>query len=543
MQIELPYKKHQDNLLLTRTNEVWAFYKVYPTNVSRHNPQKRQEVNQDTARLSKALAPYKDFMYSGLPRNLDMHSKVKELKPMFAPGEEKLAEHYLDNSITLLEKDNGLIYERGYLVEVKISSNRETTSLKSAFKAALKQVAVGVMGLLGFELESTQSYFDDVRQAEEDLFTTMRLHGGQRLTHEELLYHTRSPFIRNQPHKVQEEVLFYDVQEAGQALVDSSEFLKENGETVTGVLKLSSETGTSYVKILPIYDLPDHGAGLDLHRFAEEQGFPVEFLSKIQTSDPKMVGLKLHFNEGKLKEQESHAAYHQEEVGKKNLILRFLSKYLRDEMDDEEPLFKHLDCLVVYGRTVEQILERAKGLQKLLQGKVGVSLATKDQMRLFYQLLPGVPLTEKSWISSSNAEALGEYAFATAEYIGMRSGFYIGRIDTVGESLKGQTVQELVEYSSRYVFLNPLAIAEGIAGALYDTPHIAITGKSGKGKTFLAGIIFLYSSLFDVQCLFVDPKAEKRQAFEAVLKDPYYQQTYPWFCDYLRRIHYVTLDA
>lgn len=543
MEVELPYRDHQDNLLLTRTNDIWAYYRISPTNVSRHHPEKRQEVNQDIAQLLKKIAPYGEYHSWGLPENLDMESKVKELEPQFASGEEDLANYYLGNSITYLQKDNGLIYQRGYLIGVKLSTSSEAASLKEAGKTALKQLATGVMGVIGYELADPQTYFEAARQIEEDLFTTMTLHGGQRLTHAEMLYLTRIPFIRNQVHRVEDEAIYQSVKETGQALVDSGDFKTADGRTVTGVIKLCSETGTSFIKILPLYDLPDYGLGLDIHRFAEEQRFGVECHTEGVTASEKMVGLKLHVTEGKLDEEAQNALRHQDEVSKKNLQHRFLAKNLRDEMEDNEPLFNHLDCLVVYGHSPEQTLARANGLRKLLDGKIGISPATKDQMRLFYQLLPGNSLQEKNWLSRSNAEALGEYAFATAEYIGMRSGFYIGRIDTVGETLKGQTVEDLVNYSSRYVFLNPLAIAEGIAGALYDTPHIAITGKSGKGKTFLAGLIFLFSSFFSVQSLFVDPKSEKRQAFEAVIKDPYYQKTYPWFCDYLSRMHYVTLDA
>ena len=45
-------------------------------------------------------------------------------------------------------------------------------------------------------------------------------------------------------------------------------------------------------------------------------------------------------------------------------------------------------------------------------------------------------------------------------------------------------LEELIYASNRFVFLNLLAIAEGIKGALFDAPHVAVTGKTGKGKTF-----------------------------------------------------------
>ncbi len=91
--------------------------------------------------------------------------------------------------------------------------------------------------------------------------------------------------------------------------------------------------------------------------------------------------------------------------------------------------------------------------------------------------------------------------------------------------------------------MNLLAIAEGIKGALFDAPHVAVTGKTGKGKTFLVGLLFLYSSFMNVQSLFVDPKGEKRKWFTKLIQDPYYQKHYPLFVEHLQKMSYVTLDA
>ncbi|WP_369676301.1 ATP-binding protein, partial [Enterococcus faecium] len=101
----------------------------------------------------------------------------------------------------------------------------------------------------------------------------------------------------------------------------------------------------------------------------------------------------------------------------------------------------------------------------------------------------------------------------------------------------------LIYASNRFVFLNLLAIAEGIKGALFDAPHVAVTGKTGKGKTFLVGLLFLYSSFMNVQSLFVDPKGEKRKWFTKLIQDPYYQKHYPLFVEHLQKMSYVTLDA
>ncbi|MCU9758960.1 ATP-binding protein, partial [Enterococcus faecalis] len=83
---------------------------------------------------------------------------------------------------------------------------------------------------------------------------------------------------------------------------------------------------------------------------------------------------------------------------------------------------------------------------------------------------------------------IGELMVATIEVLGMESGWYIGRKDVLGsDGIQGEKkpLEDLIFASNRYDYLNPLAIAVGIKGALYDAPHIAVTGNTGQGKTFL----------------------------------------------------------
>ncbi|WP_258863336.1 ATP-binding protein [Enterococcus gallinarum] len=166
---------------------------------------------------------------------------------------------------------------------------------------------------------------------------------------------------------------------------------------------------------------------------------------------------------------------------------------------------------------------------------------------MFYKCLLGQPLGRQlHWKHRTTVEAVGEWLFSAVSELGMESGWYIGRQDTLGDGgSRGEKtpLEELIYASNRFVFLNLLAIAEGIKGALFDAPHVAVTGKTGKGKTFLVGLLFLYSSFMNVQSLFVDPKGEKRKWFTKLIQDPYYQKHYPLFVEHLQKMSYVTLDA
>ena len=84
---------------------------------------------------------------------------------------------------------------------------------------------------------------------------------------------------------------------------------------------------------------------------------------------------------------------------------------------------------------------------------------------------------------------------------------------------------------------------EGIAGKLTKNPHILITGATGEGKSFLAELIFLLTSLQDVKCLYVDPKRSIRKHFEAIAHHPDFEKRFPLLAQHIKQIDFVTLDS
>lgn len=183
---------------------------------------------------------------------------------------------------------------------------------------------------------------------------------------------------------------------------------------------------------------------------------------------------------------------------------------MRERMNNGASIIDWLGCFVVYGNTRQEVRQRSLTIIKLLSQSVKVCRGKNDQIILFYKVLMGQSLGNQThWKQRTNVDAIAELLFGTIAELGMDSGWYIGRQDVVGlKGSKGEKteLEELIYASNKYVFLNPLAIAEGIKGALYDAPHMAVTGKTGKGKTFLVGLIFLYSSFLEAQSLFIDPK-------------------------------------
>lgn len=72
--------------------------------------------------------------------------------------------------------------------------------------------------------------------------------------------------------------------------------------------------------------------------------------------------------------------------------------------------------------------------------------------------------------------------------------------------------------------------------------HVLITGQTGKGKSFLAKLLWIYTSFFKGQMIYWDPKSEFADWFNKITESEDMQRKYPLFVNHLKTFKYVTLD-
>ncbi|MCC0828712.1 ATP-binding protein, partial [Staphylococcus aureus] len=102
--------------------------------------------------------------------------------------------------------------------------------------------------------------------------------------------------------------------------------------------------------------------------------------------------------------------------------------------------------------------------------------------------------------------------------------------------------EEAVASSRDIILFSLLLAAKGIKGAVSDSPHVLITGQTGKGKSFLAKLLWIYTSFFKGQMLYWDPKSEFAEWFDRVTESKEMQEKYPLFINHLKTFKYVTLN-
>ncbi|WP_137665532.1 ATP-binding protein [Enterococcus hulanensis] len=540
--VKNPIVAIKDNLLLTSDNNIWAYFQVSPKTITQNNPNAIQENKEQMANLMQLLAPYEDVELIMFPRTMNLSSKFTKLSEGFDKKNPDLGEYYSSETVNLLERE-GTIYRPSFLLGVKIKDQYIAESLKELFNKLTTELVDEVLGFAGYEWIDGEELLDRMIEVSNEVTQLLYSFSIRPLDEKEMIYVNRLQYIRGMRHKIEDENHWQDIEDIQSAVIRPIKKGK-------GILKIEDELGESYLSILPIGNFPDNMSNMNIFQFAQNLNFPVEFRMKLHY--PELMGsqglqMRAGWLNNRFKDEQSDQEKHGDEPTDRVLTIRYLLKHMRERMNNGEPIIDWLGCFVVYGNTRQEVRQRSLTIIKLLSQSVKVCRGKNDQIKLFYKLLMGQSLGNQThWKQRTNVAAIAELLFGTITELGMDSGWYIGRQDVVGlKGSKGEKteLEELIYASNKYVFLNPLAIAEGIKGALYDAPHMAVTGKTGKGKTFLVGLIFLYSSFLEAQSLFIDPKGEKKKWFMKLVNDPYYQQNYPLFIQHLNRINYVTLNV
>ncbi|EGP4752008.1 ATP-binding protein [Enterococcus faecium] len=541
--VESPLKALKDHLMLNNEGDIWGYYEVTPKTISQNNPKAMQDNKEMMASLLNLLRTYEDIDLTMYPRTLNLRSRFDKLAEGFDPESREIGEYYANETIHVLEQELGNVYRPSFLLGVKIKDAYIAEDVKELAKKMSDVVVQEVISLLGYELADPSALFEQVKLSEQELTQILFSYSIRPLSKNEMIYANRMQYIRGMKHKIEDENCITNVQNIQSSVLSP---LKKG----KGILKIEDELGESYVSFLPVGKFPDNMKNINLFQFVQDLRFPVELRVKLHYPEIKGVNgvsTKLGWLTNRFKEEQQVQEAEGGEASSRTKSIRFLASALREKLEQNQPVMDWLACLVVYGQTREEVRERSLQIIKSLDDVIKVYKGKKDQFSLFYKMAMGQALgTQKHWVQRTTCEAVAELLFATIEELGMSSGNYIGRLDVLGtEGSRGEKtpLEEFIYASNKYVFLNPLAIAEGITGALYDAPHIAVTGKTGKGKSFLVGLLFLYSSFLDVQSLFVDPKGEKRKWFKKVIHDPYYKENYPLFVKHLDSFNYVTLDA
>ncbi|HDD3578849.1 TPA: ATP-binding protein [Staphylococcus aureus] len=533
MNLKAPYAGLRDNLLLTKTGEVWAYYRVRSESISTANYDAKEESKKRMRYFLESIKGYQDFHFEMYDHDLDLRNKFKEISKDFDDEAFNVAEYYSKETIDVLEQELQMITHNSFVMGVKIRELADDAiTLKEILKSTLSDTAERIVSNFGFDVNLDDKILDKYKTFERDLADSFLGIGGERLTENELAYIIRKPFISNATHDVQEESSRRAITDIYNAVIDP---------TRLSVLEVENDNEKFYTTTVVVDDFPLDMEYTHLFEKAQNMPFPVECHVKAKIINNEKVKKKFdrakinHKQQAKEKQDTGDSA--SEDVQDNLFVLNQMER----EVTGSGVFIEWVFMFVIKSDDYRDCKRKAKRLMKRLkETQIYAVNPLADQLQLFYQCLHGNDLfINKYWLQRTTATGIAENLFGVSQSLGTKTGFYIGRID---KFIRSVSREEAVASSRDIILFSLLLAAKGIKGAVSDSPHVLITGQTGKGKSFLAKLLWIYTSFFKGQMLYWDPKSEFAEWFDRVTESKEMQEKYPLFINHLKTFKYVTLN-
>ncbi|MGG1244136.1 VirB4-like ATPase ConE [Bacillus cabrialesii] len=536
MRLKTPMKAIHKNLLLTRTGDVWAYYRIKSNSIPMQNKEKVESYKKKWQHLFEEITSYEDFHLLMYPSEYELEKRFKDLETDIAADAMDVARYYNEETVRLLEQRLGRLTKYDFILGVKLKSSLVNISveLKDNILSFFNTATDTVVKMLGWEQNVSTSFFEKYEEVEETLANIMASVRGERLSESEMTYINRYHFVRGLKHQTNEESEIKDVRSITNTIIDPTD---------PSVLHLHSDQDEGYTAFVVIDEFLHNMSESDLFYEAQSLPFPVEVQMKIQTESKSITKPALNLKRQQLKEEQKE----QQSTGDRSDVSTVTSatmiRHLQDEIKKEDVhVMNWLSVIVVHGKTKKECVGKATIVKRHLKGAgITCRLPVADQLNLFYKMLPGekLDITDKNWIQKTTQDGVAESLFAVNSDIGSKIGFFLGWVDRFQE----HTDLESAIMSSRdFVLFHPFLANQQLKGSKTRSPHCLITGDTGNGKSYLAKLIFNYISMLNIKSLYIDPKKEMRKWIQRVLNDEYIRENFPLYIAHLEKYNYITLD-
>ncbi|QWQ28429.1 ATP-binding protein [Bacillus sp. JNUCC-22] len=536
MKLRTPMKAIYNNLLLTRTGDVWAYYRIKSSSIPMQNKEEVESYKQKWKHLFEEITSYDDFHLMMYPSEYELEKRFEDLESDLAEDALDVARYYNEETVRLLEQRLGRLTKYDYIFGIKLKNSLVNISveMKDNVLSLFDTATNTVVKMLGWEQNVPTSFFYKYEEVEETLANVMASIWGERLTEQEMTYMNRYHFVRGLNHTIEEESEIRNVRSITNTLIDP---------THPSVLYLHSDQDEGFTSFVVVDEFLHNMSESDLFYEAQALPFPVEVQIKAQTESKSITKPALNIKKQQLKEEqrEQHSTGDRSDVS--TVTSATMVRHLQDEIKKEEVyLMNWLAVIVVHGKDKKDCTQKATIVRRHLKGAgITCRLPVADQMKLFYKMLPGekLDMTDKNWIQKTTQDGLAEGLFAVNSDIGSKIGFFIGWVDRF---LKHTDLENAILSSRDFVLFHPFLANQQLKGSKTRSPHCLISGDTGNGKSYLAKLLFNYISLLNIKALYIDPKKEMRKWIRKVLNDETIRENFPLYIAHLEKYNYITLD-
>ncbi|MEK4396692.1 ATP-binding protein [Bacillus sp. FSL K6-2860] len=523
-------------MILTRSGDVWAYYRIKSSSIPSQNQSKIEEYKDKWTSFYEDITEYEDFHLMMYPNEFDLEGRLNVLKKDIHEDAFDVASYYMQEAVSVMDQRLGRLTKPDFIIGIKL--NKTLLSMDADMKDNLVSMfdtaTDTVVNMLGWEQEISSEFFKKYIEIEDDLASTVTSVFGERLKESELKYINRYHFVRGLYHDVDEESQNGDIHSITNTVIDP---------TIPGSLKLVSDQDEGYISFVVVDEYFDNMVNSDLFFEVQALPFPVEVDIKAKVEGKGMTKAALNIKHQQLKEEQNEKHSLGDESDQSTMTSAFLVKDLQNKIKKEEvSLINWLAVVVVDGRSKKECTEKARLVVRHLKGAgIKCRIPIADQLSLFYKMLPAqkLDLMDKNWIQKTTQNGLAECLLGVDSFVGSKIGFFLGWGDRFD---KHTDLESAIRSSRDFVLYHPFLANQQIKGSKTRSPHCLITGDTGNGKSFLAKLLYQYISFMDVKALYIDPKKEMRKWITKIINNPQTRKDFPLYINHLEKYHFITLD-
>lgn len=532
-----------DGLILLKDGTVLSVFEVESQIVNTIEDSKKETSKDLVYNCLASLHEYNDVSIHSLHIDLELAKKISLLAQDIEQGQgtSPLGNYVISTMKSRLEEEVSYLFEYKHYIVVPLKSVNVTSDFKLTIEQTIATYRKNVLKMAGFEELPKIDWWKTWQNQKDMVQTKLHVLNVKEVAKADLELLNRLHFLGGQTYDRESELI---------ALENSIENVDETIiEVVDGnALKLTNGQETSYVATIPVVSYPKNVSYLHLQEELQNLEFPVDSVYKIRFSTQK--GFFSLFSRARNKRKNLGNTV--EETAENDDVQKIevleshqLLEDFQEKHDNKELMITYLHTLTITADSLEELNLKFDILfARLKELEVEVVKAVADRIYLFYKsrLTEILDNGRESFLQYGSLRGLCENLMFTTKKVGTEIGFSIGRVDNEISSWYGD-FQKALDSSTNVVFSNLLqANKVGVKGKETSNPHTAITGSTGNGKSFLTKLLFTYHSLLKTKVLYIDPKAEMKTQYQAVLSKLEDEGKFEELQDYIKSINFVTLD-
>ena len=501
-----PIKYIDNNLVLNKDNEVFAYYELIPYNYSFLSAEQKFIVH-DSFRQLIAQSREGKIHALQIATESSIRSMQEQSKKLVTGKLKEVAYQKIDEQTEALVSmigDNQVDYR--FFLGFKLMVTEEQLNLKNIKKSAwltftefLHEVNHTLMNdfvsmpndeinrYMKMEklLENKISRRFKVRRLEINDFGYLmeHLYGRDGIAYEDYEYQ-----LPKKNYKKETLIKYYDLIRPTRCVIEESQ----------RYLRLEHEDKENYVSYFTVnaivgeLDFPS----TEIFYFQQQQfTFPVDTSMNVEIVENRKALTTVRNKKKELKDLDNHA-YQAGSETSSNVVdaLDSVDELETDLDQSKESMYKLSYVIRVSAPDLDELKRRCDEVKDFYDDlNVKLVRPAGDMLGLHSEFLPASKRYINDYVQYVKSDFLAGLGFGATQQLGETTGIYIGySVDT-----------------GRNVYLQPSLASQGVKGTVTNALASAFVGSLGGGKSFCNNLLVYYAVLFGGQALLLDPKSER----------------------------------